>query len=170
MRFLVPCLAVACAFTLSTVPAAFADGSDCQPVHGKIQWTVIPAPNEPFGRVLGSVTGLLAGPSTDSIQSVSVGPGGVTTTVDFPIFMTGKNDLLFGESHATFIPLPGPVGFVSDSQTITITGGTGKFSGATGVINADGVGHNLFGPEAGPGSTFFTLDYDGAVCGVRDGK
>jgi hypothetical protein len=48
-----------------------------------------------------------------------------------------------------------------------VIGGTGKYAGATGTINLTGTGYNLFGPAAGPGSTFFDLRYDGTVCTVN---
>jgi len=138
-----------------------AEKPHCQPVHGKIVWTLIPAPFDPNGRVLGTVTGTLHGSTTDTIRTIGFGPGGTLTTVDDPIFVTGENDVLITEAHATFTPIAGS-DLVQDSQTITILGGSGKYEGATGVIRAEGVGHNLFTPQVG--STFFTLDYDGELC------
>lgn len=52
---------------------------------------------------------------------------------------------------------------MTDEQTITITGGTGKFAGATGTISANRQGHFLF-PAPVVGQTFFKLDYFGEIC------
>ena len=159
-------IAFAAAFILALglSPRLVASGSngsdrDCQQVDGKILWTVIPAPFDPHGRVLGTISGDLNGSTTDIVDSITLGP--TIKTVDSPIFMTGKNDLLFGEAHAEFTPIPGTPN-VADSQVITITGGTGKWLGATGSISAEGTGFNFFPPS--PGTTYFKLHYKGEVC------
>ena len=159
----------ACALVLATAPLALADDdhhSPCHDVAGRILWSVIPAPNEPFGRVLGSATGSLEGPTTDSILAFETPPGVVPIkTHDFPIFMTGPHDQLYGDAHATFTPTANPA-IVDDEQTIAITGGTGKFEGATGTIHAKGHGHNLLTtpPPDQAGQVFFNLAYWGEVC------
>lgn len=163
-------LALVCVAAMGiTLGAKDKDGKDkrhCHPVQGKIVWTVIPAPNDPFGRVLGGVFGSLHGSTTDIIlQFNPPGPDGVITTVDQPIFMTSTHDILIAEAHATFTPVPGKPDLVRDEQTMTVTGGTGIYEGATGTIAAKGFGHNLFVPPSeAVGNTYFNLDYTGEIC------
>jgi hypothetical protein len=47
--------------------------------------------------------------------------------------------------------------------TLTVIGGSGKYAGATGTVYVTGTGYNLFGPNAGPGSTFFDVRYRGQI-------
>jgi hypothetical protein len=159
--------------TLAITPSASAgdrdhdgdhDGrrSGCERVSGQIIWSVIPAANDPFGRVLGSISGSLEGATTDTITAfLAAGPDGITTS-DLPIFWLGPNDIITATSIAKFTTTSNP-DVVNDEQTITITGGTGKYAGATGTIAAKGKGHFLF-PAHVVGQTFFKVDYAGEVC------
>ena len=144
--------------------ASAGEDSRCKEVRGKIVWTVIQAPNDPFGRVLGSATGALHGATSAIILGVTPGAGGVLNTHDLDIFVTGAQDMLVGDSHATFTPILTSPGSVQDSQVITITGGTGKFAGATGSLKVQGKGFNLSPTGGVPGVSFFDVDYSGSVC------
>jgi hypothetical protein len=157
--FVSVCLAV---FGLSL--CAQAQQALCSSVLGKITWTVIPAPNDPFGRVVGSVTGSLKGSSSAIIQELVPDPRtGIIQTKDLDIFVLGKQDVLIGNSNAVFTPIPGQPGDFQDQQTITITGGTGRLAGATGTLYILGRGYNLGSPSP-VGDTYFTVDYYGQVC------
>jgi hypothetical protein len=59
------------------------------------------------------------------------------------------------------------VGTISISATLTVAGGTGKFAGASGVVQSAGTGFNFFGPNAGPGSTYVEEKYKGNICRLR---
>ncbi len=152
------------AFLAVTVWAvtAGAQATTCTNVSGKILETVLPnsaAPNDPFGRVLGTVTGRLLGGSATSIIT--------TPPIRFPVstidtFLTDSG-VLVATGSAFFTPLPtilpnGPT-LVWDDLTLTIVSGTGDFKGATGTITARGIGVDL-----APGQGRFNLDYTGQVC------
>lgn len=63
----------------------------------------------------------------------------------------------------TRTPVPGgPPGEFTVHVDLTITGGSGKYAGATGTIALEGEAHNLFG---GPGVGTFNVIYRGSVCG-----
>jgi hypothetical protein len=47
-------------------------------------------------------------------------------------------------------------------MALTITGGSGKYAGATGMIAFEGQGHTVFG---GPGVGTFNVIYQGSVWG-----
>jgi hypothetical protein len=70
--------------------------------------------------------------------------------------------LLTATGAVTLTPIPGkPPGEFTENATLTVTGGSGKYAGATGTITLEGLAHNLFGP----GLTTFNVIYQGSVCG-----
>jgi hypothetical protein len=150
-----------------TVPA-FAGGKDhdkCKPVQGSAEWTLVPSPTDPIGRVLGPTTGNLKAAVTAYLTSLTPNPSGSFHATSVETWSTGAQDLLLFAGDATFTPIPGqPVGTVADHMTLTVTGGSGKFAGATGTVTVRGIGYNLFGPNAGPGNTFFDVNYRGRIC------
>ena len=126
----------------------------CQHVRGGLTETEIPAPNDAFGRTLGNLTGVLNGATTALIT----GEG-----TSFDVFVTNAGDMLTANGVVTLTPIPGkPPGEFTVNVTLTITGGSGKYDGATGTITYEGQGHNVFG---GPGVGTFDLTYEGSVCG-----
>jgi hypothetical protein len=158
---------IVCAFILGTAltPQMGFSAGNCKNVSGHIVETLLPfgAPNDPLGRVLGTVTGVLNGSKTAILDSLVPGPGGVLTATTKDIFVTNTRDLLWASGVAVFTPIPGqPPGFFTDDLTLTIVGGSGKFEGATGTIKVVGRSENLFSPN--PGDAFFDLDYRGEVC------
>ena len=154
---LVLCLAV-----LATASEARAD---CRHVRGGITETVIPSPNDPFGRVLGNMNGVLNGASTAFITSVKPLPSGVLNATSFDVFVTKRGDMLTATGVPTRTPVPGaPPGEFTFHVDLTITGGSGKYEGATGTITFDGQSHNAFG---GPGVATSDVIYRGTVCGPK---
>ena len=139
--------------------------ANCKNVSGQIVESLLPfgAPNDPLGRVLGTVTGVLNGSKTAILTSLVPGAEGVLNATTMDIFVTKSRDLLWATGVAVFTPIPGqPAGFFTDELTLTVIGGTGKFEGATGTINVVGESQNLFSPNAG--EAFFDLAYSGEVC------
>ena len=151
---LVLCLAV-----LATASEARAD---CRHVRGGITETVIPSPNDPFGRVLGNVNGVLNGASTAFITSVNPLPSGVLHATSFDVFVTNRGDMLTATGAVTLTPVPGkPPGEFRANVTLTVTGGSGKYALPTGTITFEGQVHNFFG---GPGVATSDVIYRGFVC------
>ena len=157
------------ALNVMAAPAFAGDKDNCTTVSGKAEWTLIPpsaAPaTEPFGRVLGPTTGNLKAAVTAYLTSLAPNPDGSLHATSVEIWSTGAQDLLIFAGDATFTPiLDAPIGTVADALNLTVTGGSGKFAGATGTVQVRGTGYNLFGPNAGPGSTFFDVSYRGSIC------
>jgi len=155
-------LGVVCLAAFSLAQVARADDDRCKEVNGHDVVTVIPAPNDPLGRVLGSSTGDLKAAISTFLTSLTP-DGSQATSVD--VWVLGPQDILIFNGNVTVTPIAGkPVGTVSVSGTLTVAAGTGEFSGASGVLHLNGTGFNLFGPKAGPGSTFFQENYTGNIC------
>jgi len=141
---------------LAVVGTAIEARADCQYVRGGITETRIPS-NDPLGRFLGNVTGVLNGASTVFITSP---PPNVTS---FDVFVTKSGDMLTATGFPTRTPVPGaPPGEFTTHVDLTITGGSGKFEGASGWMTFDGLSHNALG---GPGVATADLIYQGSVCG-----
>jgi hypothetical protein len=138
--------------------------TDCQYVRGSITETRISAAGEPT-RYLGNVTGGLNGAVTVVITS----PPPNVTSLD--IFLTKSGDMLTAIGVPTRTPVPGaPPGEFTVHVDLTITGGSGRFEGASGTLTFDGQSHNAL---AGPGEATTDLIYQGSVCGPNlrgDGK
>jgi hypothetical protein len=79
--------------------------------------------------------------------------------------VTGPNDLLQAAGVQDLVQVAeAPIGTVTSSAVLTISGGTGKYAGATGNLNLSGTGRNVFGPAAGPGIGTFDLVVVGTYC------
>lgn len=151
----------------SASPAMTAGNDDCKTVTGKGVWTLIPS-DDPLGRILGSTTGSLKGAVTANLLSLAPNPDGSLQATSNEVWVLGPQDTLQFDGAATFTPVPdAPIGTVSDSLTLTAIGGTGNYAGATGTIDVTGTGYNLFGPNAGPGNTYFEVRYRGTICTVN---
>lgn len=145
----------------------FKDDERCKRVNGRAVWTIIPS-NDPFGRILGPSTGDLKAAISAYITDFNPLPSGVINAKSVEVWVLGPQDIFIANGQATFTPIPGaPLGTVTDSLTLTLVGGTGKYLGATGTINVTGIGHDIFGPNAGPGKSFFEISYKGTVCRQR---
>jgi hypothetical protein len=148
------------------VSPALADASSCKTYNGNAVWTLIASPNDPFGRVLGPATGDIKAVTSAYIVTLVADPtSGIITATSVETWVSGPKDMLVFSGHATFTPIPGqPVGTVYDSNTLTVTGGTGIYAGATGFLNVTGAGFNIFGPNSSPGNGFFDIFYSGNIC------
>lgn len=146
-------------------PSVSSGQSNCQNVQGQAQHTLIPAPNDPFGRIIGPATGTLKSVVTAFITKLTFRPDGAIDATTVDLWVMSPQDQITFDGRATFTPVPGqPIGTVSDQLTMTVRSGTGQFEGATGTIAVTGFGYNLFGPDAGPGKTYFQLNYSGSIC------
>ena len=139
-------------------PTVRADGS-CRQVSGSISANVITNPNVSTGLALGTVTGGLAG-ATMATFTVSAGSGGSLNLLLHHNFVTGSRDSLNTSDTGALIPVPGLANIYRMSVNYTITGGAGKFAGATGNLQNHG--------EADLQSGLLTLTYSGQVCGTNE--
>ncbi len=147
---------------LAVLGTAFEARAECQNVRGGITETIIPSPNDAFGRALGNVNGVLNGSFTAVITSLNPSPN-VLNATSFDAFVTNRGDMLTATGAIALTPVPGkPPGEFTSNATLTVTGGSGKYAGATGTIAFEGEAHNLFG---GPGVGTFDSIYRGSVCG-----
>ena len=153
---------------LISAPAKADTGEKCKVVTGKATWTIVPAPNDPFGRILGPTIGDLKAAVTAIVTSLVPQPDGSLKATSQEVWALGAQDLLIFSGEATFTPIPDePVGTVKDSLKLTVIGGTGQYAGASGTVEVSGTGFNIFGPAAGPGSSYFEVSYRGNICTAR---
>jgi hypothetical protein len=109
--------------------------ADCHHVRGSIAETRIPS-NDPIGRLLGTVTGVLNGASTVFLTSP---PPNVTS---YDVFLTTAGDVLIATGvSAPRTPVPGEPGEFVSHVDLTVVGGSGKYAEATGTMTFDGRSH-----------------------------
>jgi hypothetical protein len=83
--------------------------------------------------------------------------------------VTGVGDQLVATGSALLTPIPNTAN-VTDVVTFTITGGLGKYAGATGTIIATGIGLNFFPLPPGPSAankSSFEFQLSGEICGAQ---
>ena len=149
---LVLCLAV-----FGMAVEARAECQEGQYLRGSIAETRIASPNDPLGRFLSNVTGVLNGAGTVFATGT---PPNLTS---FDTFVTTQGDMLTATGRPTRTPIPGaPPGEFSVHVDLTISGGSGKYAGATGWMTFDGQSHNALG---GVGVNTVDLVYRGCVSG-----
>jgi len=132
----------------------------CGPVSGNFNEIVLPkdsAPNDPGGRVLGNVDGTLKGSTTATVTSRQQQLNGNLSVVTSNIFLTDEGNQLFARGEATWFEVSR--GFYQVDLTLQVTGGTGKYTGATGSIKVRGVGNNI-----STTSGEFVHEYRGDLC------
>jgi hypothetical protein len=136
----------------------------CREVSGSALWSLIPAPNDPFGRILGPTIGDLQASVTAIITSLTPSPTGVLTTESQEIWVLSPKDIITFKGKATFTPVffAAPGTFI-DALTLTATGGFGRYANVTGTIEVRGTG---YGVTAGPGNGYFDVKYKGTLCGI----
>jgi hypothetical protein len=129
-------------------------GADCQRLHGSIDETRIPS-DATISRLLGTVTGTLNGASTVYITGLTP----PASAASFDVFLTKKGDVLWAIGASTRTPVPGQPGEFISHVDLTITGGYGRYDGATGTMTFDGFSHAGSVPQTAE------LIYRGEVCG-----
>ena len=126
---------IALVVSLAVLGAAIEARADCQYVRGSIAETRISLGTEP-ARFLGTVTGVLNGAVTVTLLSR---PPNVRS---LDIFLTKSGDVLRTEGLPTRTPIPGaPPGEFTTHVVLDITGGWGKYEGAYGMMEYDGLSH-----------------------------
>ena len=142
---------IALALTMALLGTAVEARADCQYVRGSIAETRIPS-NDPLGRLLGTVTGVLNGASTVFITSLN-------PTASYDVFLTTSGDTLIATGAPTRTPIPGEPGEFATHVDLTVIGGSGKYAEATGSMTFDGTFHTGTVPQT------VDLVYKGTVCG-----
>jgi hypothetical protein len=148
---------LALALSLAVLGTGVEARADCKQLRGSDVETIIPSPNDPLGRTLGIVNGVLNGVSSALVTSTS--PDGLHAT-SFDVFVTNGGDILTATGDVTLIPVPGSSNELTENATLTITGGSGKYTGATGTITLEG---KAVFDNSGGGT--FDVIYKGSVCG-----
>ena len=144
---------LALVLSLAMLATAAEARAQCQYLRGSISETRISRGTEP-ARILGTVTGVLNGAVTVTL----INPTPPVRSSD--IFVTKSGDVLRAEGLPVRTPIPGaPPGEFSVHVDLTITGGWGKYEGAYGTMEFEGLGHTT----AVPPTT--ELIYKGTVCG-----
>src|SRR5579862_3932419 len=110
---------------VSAVGAARAEAG-CTTIGGKFTELILPqasAPNDPNGRILGTVDGSLEGATTAFLTSLTPELNGGLHVTTYDTFATLEGNQIFavGDGHWVFIKS----GFYKVSLTLTIVGGTG---------------------------------------------
>ena len=141
---------------LTIVPCLFAQGgANCQPVGGGVLTNFVESTT-----TLGSATGDLRGGLGVDVLSVTQGTGGSPTVFHVHHhWVTESGDTIsLADAVFTAYPIAAIPGLyaVSYNSGIQVTGGTGRFEGASGLISAYGA-VNLNLAQA-------TLRYAGQVC------
>ena len=142
---------IALALSVAVLGTAIEARADCQYVRGSIAETRIPS-NDPFGRLLGTVTGVLNGASTVFITSLS-------PVASYDVFLTTSGDTLIATGTPTRTPIPGEPGEFTTHVDLTVIGGSGTYAEATGTMTFDGTYHTGTVPPT------VDLVYKGTVCG-----
>ena len=141
---------------LSLSPSTSAQSNEAAPhcvrVGGTIMTNFIAT-----GTTLGTATGDLKGAIS---ATVTPGPGG-TFLVQHHWVTEAGDDIFFEPATAMATPIAGNIFGVTYDQ-INVTGGSGKFDGATGVLTAFGAA------DFGRGQTVFR--YSGQICFKAPGK
>ena len=147
---------IALALCLVVLGTSIQARADCKHVRGSDVETIIPSPNDSLGRTLGIVNGVLNGASTAVVTSTS--PDGLNAT-SFDVFVTNGGDVLTATGAVTLTPVPGSSSKFTENATLTITGGSGKYKGASGTIKLEG--QAVFDSSGGG---IFDVIYQGSVC------
>jgi hypothetical protein len=104
---------------------------------------------------LGAVTGDLEGGVRATFSATPQSDGSIALTLHH-LFVTEGGDTLQTVDVGTLTPVSGMPGVFRMAVSYTITGGSGKFTGATGTLANHG--------EADLTSGQLTLRYKGTVC------
>ena len=140
---------------LMAAPHIFAADPHCEAVGGSVATNFLDQTS-----TLGVATGSLAGGLGVDIKGISAGtPAGSLVFHNHHLWVTTAGDTIsFADADATAYPVPELPGIfaVSYKSGIVLTGGTGKFQGAAGTLQAWGSVNNNTGQ--------IVLRYSGNVC------
>ncbi len=154
-------LAAAALVGVAATPVA-AQGRTCTVVSGKLNEFILPngSSGDPFGRILGVVTGDLEGSVTAFLTTFVPSPSGNVRVTNNHAIGNAAGDLIFTRGAADWtVVIPG---FFLVDMTLIIQGGTGKYESATGSIKLQGIGNNI-----APGTGQFIDNYRGEICVTR---
>ena len=135
---------VASAAGFSAVPGAAANGH-CQPVGGSVFTNFVDQTH-----AVGPVSGDLAGAVSVQILAIN----GNVYTIRKHFVTTSGDTMTVADTDFTTYPTS-LSGLAAATEPMTITGGTGRFDGATGSVT-------FFGAINGDGEV--TLRYSGTIC------
>lgn len=135
---------------------ANAEETRCIPLGGAISVTVVGS--DPV-RVLGPVTGALAGSTQATVRSQEQRRDGTIRLAVAHDFVTDDRSSLSTEDEVIWTPIPGRAGVYAMQTRYRVVRGTGRFATAKGEFQNQG--------EADTKSGLVTLTYFGAICGVR---
>jgi hypothetical protein len=154
-----------CLLALPAVAQTTTPAPGCRDVSGSALWSLIPAPNDKFGRIMGPSIGDLPASITAIITNLVPSSTGVLSTESEEVWLLSTTDIITFKGKATFTPrfFTTPV-IYDDALTLTATGGFGRYSKVTGTIEVRGAGYNI---NAGPGAGYFDVRYKGTLCGIQ---
>ncbi len=141
----------------SSASSAHAQEDRCIPLGGAISVTVVSA--DPV-RVLGAVTGTLAGVTQATVRSQEQRRDGTIRLAVTHDFVTDDRSALSTEDEVIWTPSPGRVGVFAMQTRYRVVRGTGRFAAAKGEFQNQG--------EADTNRGLVTLTYFGELCGVRN--
>jgi hypothetical protein len=130
-----------------------ANADHCQPISGTVM-TNLGVVNS--STTLGVVDGDLKGAVSATILSVTQGPNGTTIFMVQHHFVTQSGDTILSDVATATATAVAPGLYAILNYPVHITGGTGKFAGATGDFNNIGAG------DFNTGRTVFR--YSGQIC------
>lgn len=129
---------------------------NCLPISGGINVTVVDS--DPL-RVLGPVTGTLAGATQATVLSQEQQDDGTVRLEVTHDFVTDDRSLLTTEDVVIWTPVPGHEGVFRMQTIYTVVSGSGRFADAHGSFQNHG--------EVVAGEGLVTLSYGGEICGVN---
>jgi hypothetical protein len=147
-------ISLICVSALSAIATAD-DGAKCREVSGAI------AANLTSGSTAqGTVTGGLRGSVTASFSTTPQSNGNIALSLHH-VFVTESGDTLTTQDNGLLVPVPDSPGVYRMTVQYMITGGAGRFAGASGALMNHG--------EAVLNSTpaQLTLRYAGHVCTAK---
>jgi hypothetical protein len=128
------------------VPPGFADAEHCRHVGGSVFTNFIDPPTNALGPVSGDLAGAV------SVQILAI--NGNVYHIRKHFVTTSGDTMTVADTDFTTYPT-GVSGLAAATEPMTITGGTGRFDGATGSVT-------FFGAINGDGEVM--LRYSGTVC------
>jgi hypothetical protein len=140
----------------NTSASAQTQDGRCAPLGGLIAVTVVGG--EPV-RVLGTVTGALAGTTQATVRSQENRRDGTIRLAVTHDFVVEDRSSLTTEDEVIWTPIPDRAGVFAMQTRYRVVRGTGRFATARGEFQNQG--------EADTNRGLVTLTYFGEICGVR---